>query len=230
MRIFVAKRAAAEIKANMYVNLGIGMPTTTANYVDPALNVYFHSENGLLGTGGYPDPGQEDPDLINAGKETVTIKKGGVILPSSQAFSVIRGGHLDMTILGGLQVGANGDLANWIIPGKLVKGMGGAMDLVSSVKRVIVLMALTDKFGDKKFRQATDLPVTGPKCVSTLVTDKALFNFTPKGVVLQEVARGLTVENIRQLTDVDFIVADNLGIMEDNSSKYVGAEEEDIFA
>lgn len=136
----------------MYVNLGIGMPTTTANYVDPAYNVYFHGENGLLGIGEYPDAGKEDPELINAGKETVTVKKGGVILPSSMAFSIIRGGHLDVTILGGLQVGSNGDLANWIIPGKLVKGMGGAMDLVSSVKKVIVLMALTDKFGDKKFK------------------------------------------------------------------------------
>jgi len=152
MRIRVAKRAANEIRPNMYVNLGIGMPTTVANFVDPSQNVYFHAENGLLGIGEYPEVGHEDPDLINAGKETVTIKKGGVILPSSMAFSVIRGGHLDMTILGGLQVAANGDLANWIIPGKLVKGMGGAMDLVSSVKRVIVLMALTDKFGDKKFR------------------------------------------------------------------------------
>jgi 3-oxoacid CoA-transferase B subunit len=149
MRIKVARRAAAEIKANMYVNLGIGMPTTTANFVDPKLNVYFHSENGLLGIGEYPEPGREDPDLINAGKETVTVKKGGVIVPSSLAFSIIRGGHLDISILGGLQVSQSGDLANWIIPGKLVKGMGGAMDLVSSVKKIIVLMALTDKYGDK---------------------------------------------------------------------------------
>lgn len=171
LRIRVAKRAANEIKPNMYVNLGIGMPTTVANFVDPNMNVYFHAENGLLGIGEYPEVGQEDPDLINAGKETVTIKKGGVILPSSMAFSVIRGGHLDMTILGGLQVAQNGDLANWIIPGKLVKGMGGAMDLVSSVKRVVVLMALTDKYGDKKFRKSVDLPVTGPGCVSTLITD-----------------------------------------------------------
>jgi len=172
----------------MYVNLGIGMPTTTANFVDPKLNVYFHSENGLLGIGEYPEPGKEDPDLINAGKETVTVKTGGVIVPSSMAFSIIRGGHLDITILGGLQVGANGDLANWIIPGKLVKGMGGAMDLVSSVKRVIVLMALTDKYGDKKFKATTELPVTGPRCVSTLITDKALFDFTPNGVILKEIA------------------------------------------
>ena len=179
MRIRVAKRAANEIRPNMYVNLGIGMPTTVANFVDPDMNVYFHAENGLLGIGEYPEVGHEDPDLINAGKETVTIKKGGVILPSSMAFSVIRGGHLDMTILGGLQVAQNGDLANWIIPGKLVKGMGGAMDLVSSVKRVIVLMALTDKYGDKKFRKTVDLPVTGPSCVSTLITDQAVFDFTP---------------------------------------------------
>ena len=127
-----------------------------------------------------------------------------------------------MTILGGLQVGANGDLANWIIPGKLVKGMGGAMDLVSSVKRVVVVMALTDKYGDKKFRKSTDLPVTGPRCVSTLISDKAVFDFTPNGVILKEVARGITVEHIRTLTDVDFTVADNLGCMEDFSSKYDG--------
>ncbi len=230
MRIKVARRAAAEIKENMYVNLGIGMPTTTANFVDPRLNVYFHSENGLLGIGEYPEPGHEDPDLINAGKETVTVKKGGVIVPSSMAFSIIRGGHLDVSILGGLQVSQSGDLANWIIPGKLVKGMGGAMDLVSSVKRIIVLMALTDKYGDKKFRRTTDLPVTGPKCVSMLVTDQAVFEFTQNGVLLREVANGVTVEKIRTLTDVEFRVADNLGIMEDNSSKYVGSEEEDIFA
>ena len=229
-RIMIAKRAAGEIKANMYVNLGIGMPTATANFVDPLLNVYFHSENGLLGTGGYPEPGQEDPDLINAGKETVTVKQGGVILPSSQAFGIIRGGHLDMSILGGLQVGANGDLANWIIPGKLVKGMGGAMDLVSSVKRIVCVMSLTDKYGDKKFRPTTDLPVTGPRCVSTLISDQAVFDFTPNGVILKEVAKGLTVENIRQLTDVKFTVADNLGTIEENSSKYEGPEEEDIFA
>lgn len=214
----------------MYVNLGIGMPTTTANFVDPKLNVYFHSENGLLGIGEYPEPGTEDPDLINAGKETVTVKKGGVIVPSSMAFSIIRGGHLDISILGGLQVSQGGDLANWIIPGKLVKGMGGAMDLVSSVKKIIVLMALTDKYGDKKFRKTVDLPVTGPKCVSILITDKAVFEFTPNGVLLKEVTRGTTVEDIRTLTDVDFRVADNLGCMEDNSSQYAGAEEEDIFA
>lgn len=227
MRIKIAKRAAAEIRPGMYANLGIGMPTTTANYVDPAHNVYFHGENGLMGIGEYPDAGHEDPDLINAGKETVTVRPGGAIVQSSMAFSIIRGGHLDVSILGGLQVGQNGDLANWIIPGKLVKGMGGAMDLVSSVKRIIVLMALTDKYGDKKFKKSTDLPVTGKGCVSMLITDQAVFEFTPNGVVLKEVARGNTVEKIRTLTDVDFIVADKLGIMEDNSSTYAGMENDD---
>lgn len=153
MRIKIAKRAAGEIKRNMYVNLGIGMPTTTANYVDPSLNVYFHSENGLLGIGEYPDVGEEDPDLINAGKETVTIKKGGAIMHSSMTFDIIRGDHLDISILGGLQVGANGDLSNWVIPGKLIKGMGGAMDLVSSVRRIIVVMSLLDKGGSYKLRK-----------------------------------------------------------------------------
>jgi 3-oxoacid CoA-transferase subunit B len=151
-------------------------------------------------------------------------------LTSSQAFGVIRGGHLDMSILGGLQVAANGDLANWIIPGKLVKGMGGAMDLVSSVKRIVCVMNLTDKFGDKKFRKTTDLPVTGPRCVSTLITDQCVFDFTPNGVVLKEVAEGVTVEKIRQMTDVDFIVADKIGSMEANSSHYEGPVEEDPFA
>jgi 3-oxoacid CoA-transferase subunit B len=150
-------------------------------------------------------------------------------VPSSQAFAIIRGGHLDMTILGGLQVAQNGDLANWIVPGKLVKGMGGAMDLVSSVKRIVVLMAMTDKYGDKKFIKTTELPVTGPRCVNTLITDKSVFDFTANGVILREVARGVTVENIRQLTDVEFIVADNLSVMEENSSTYEGERSLDIF-
>jgi 3-oxoacid CoA-transferase subunit B len=155
----------------MYVNLGIGMPTTAANYVDPKFNVYILSENGLLGTGNYPTPGHEDPDLINAGKETVTVKMGGSVVNSSTAFSIIRGNHLALSIIGGMQVNQAGDLANWIIPGKLVKGMGGAMDLVSSVKRIIVVMSLTDKYGEMKFKKSIDLPITGPRCVSLLITE-----------------------------------------------------------
>ena len=151
-RIKMAQRAAAEIVPNTYVNLGIGIPTLTPNFVDPSYNIYFHSENGLLGTGEYPLPGEEDPDLINAGKETVTVKPGGAFLNTSTAFSIIRGNHLDMSILGGLQVNAMGDLANWIIPGKLVKGMGGAMDLVSSVRNILVLMSMADKKGGMKFK------------------------------------------------------------------------------
>ena len=230
MRIRVARRAAAEIKPNMYVNLGIGMPTTTANFVDPNMNVFFHGENGLVGIGGYPKPGMEDPDLINAGKETVTVARGGSCVASSMAFSIIRGNHLDVSILGGLEVSANGDLSNWIIPGKLVKGMGGAMDLVASVRRIIVLMNLTDKYGDKKFKKTGTLPITGSKCTSMLIGNEAVFEWTPNGVLLKEVAKGKTVENIRQITDVDFIVNDTTPFMDDNFSKYTGAQEEDIFA
>lgn len=208
MRIKIAKRAANEIKANMYVNLGIGMPTATANFVDPDLNVFFHSENGLLGIGEYPTVGHEDPDLINAGKETVTIKTGGAIMPSSITFGIIRGGHLDISILGGLQVSQTGDLANWVIPGKMLKGMGGAMDLVSSVKRIIVVMTLNDKTGGYKLRKSVDWPATGKNCVSTLVTDHGVFNFTPNGLVLSEISRDSNLEKIRTLTDADFRVAD----------------------
>jgi len=151
IRIKVAKRAAGEVNhLGMYVNLGIGMPTTTANFVDPKLNVFFHSENGLLGTGGYPEPGSEDPDLINAGKETVTAVPGACYLSSDTAFDIIRGHHLDITVLGGMQVSSSGDLANWVIPGQLVKGMGGAMDLVSNTKKVICVMSHLDKHNKSK--------------------------------------------------------------------------------
>ncbi len=171
----IGQRAAAEIKSGMYVNLGIGMPTMAANYIDPEANVYLHSENGLLGTSIYPRPGEEDPDLINAGKETVTTRPGAVFLNSSVAFNIIRGGHLDMTILGALEVGENADLANWIIPQKLVRGMGGAMDLVSSTKKVVIVMSLTNKHGEYKLKKKVDLPVTGAQCVTTLITDMGVF-------------------------------------------------------
>ena len=230
MRLRVAKRAAAEIKPNMYVNLGIGMPTTVANFVDPESNVFFHGENGLMGIGGYPKPGKEDPDTINAGKETVTVRRGGSCVASSMAFSIIRGNHLDLSILGGLEVSANGDLSNWIIPGKLVKGMGGAMDLCASVRKIIVLMNLTDKYGDKKFKKTGVLPITGPGCTSMLIGNEAVFEWKADGVWLKEVAKGKTVENIRQITDVEFKVPENVPYMEDNFSKYTGAKEEDIFA
>ena len=196
-RIRVARRAANEIKDGMYVNLGFGMPTTTASFVDPNFNVIFQGENGLIGIGAYPRPGQEDPDLINAGKESVTVRKGGSIVQSSLSFSMIRGGHLDLSMLGALQVAQNGDICNWIIPGKLVKGIGGAMDLCSCVKKIIVLMALTDKYGDKKFKKQSTLPITGSKCVKMLISNEAVFEFTPNGVILKEVAKGMTVEKIR---------------------------------
>jgi len=231
MRIKIGKRAAAEFEYGMYANLGIGMPTMAANYLDPALNVYLHSENGLLGTGQYPKPGYEDPDLINAGKETVTIRPGASFIHSSVAFNIIRGGHLGMTILGGLEVGENGDLANWIIPGVLVRGMGGAMDLVATTKKVIVVMSLSNKHGEKKLKKNVSLPVTGQKCVTRLITEQAVFNFDkPKGrVILSEISDDTTLENIRALTDVDLIVSDNLLSMEECSSKYTGEDEENIF-
>lgn len=207
----------------MYVNLGIGMPTTTANFVAPEDMVYFHSENGLLGIGEYPELGQEDPDLINAGKESVTVKKGGVIVPSSMAFAIIRGGHLDMSILGGLQVSQTGDLSNWIVPGKLVKGMGGAMDLVSSVKRILCVMSLTDKNGEMKLRKKTDIPITGPNCVSMLITDHGVFEFRDGAVYLKEISKTSSVDRIRHLTDVDLTIPSSLPFMEDNYSKYTGS-------
>jgi len=218
MRIRVARRAAAELKPNMYVNLGIGMPTTMANFVDPKLNIYFHGENGLIGIGSYPRPGHEDPDLINAGKETITYKQGAATISSSMSFSIIRGQHLDISILGGLEVSSTADLSNWIIPGKLVKGMGGAMDLVSSTKRIIVLMAMTDKYGQPKFLPECSLPVTGKSCVSMLVTDLAVFDFPNGKARLIEIAKDSTIEEVRSKTPVQFDVADNLAVMEDNSS------------
>lgn len=180
------------------------MPTLTPNYVDPLQNVYFHSENGMLGTDDYPRPGEEDPDLINAGKETVTVRKGATFLSSSDAFSMIRGNHLDLSILGALQVSGNGDLANWMIPGKLVKGMGGAMDLVSNVKKIVITMPMLDKHGKMKLKKKVDLPVTGKACVDLLITDKGVFRFQDGQMTLQEISKDTTVEEIRTLTDADF--------------------------
>jgi 3-oxoacid CoA-transferase len=171
LRTKIAQRAAKEIKHDTYVNLGIGMPTICANYIADDLNVYFHSENGMLGMGPYPRPGQEDPDLINAGKETVTCRKGGVFLKSSDAFLMVRGGHLDLSIIGGLQASQRGDLANWIIPGKMAKGMGGAMDLVAATKRIVVVMSHASKHGEPKILEECSLPLTGKACIKRLITD-----------------------------------------------------------
>lgn len=204
----------------MYVNLGIGIPTICANFIPHDMEVYIHSENGLLGMGPYPKPGEEDPDLINAGKETVTVRKGGVFIDSHTAFNLIRGAHLDLSILGGLQVSRYGDLANFMIPGVMAKGIGGAMDLCAGVKRIVVTMTHSNKHGDFKLVNECSLPLTGPRCVSRVITDLAVFDFTKEGPLLVEISRDTNVEEVRSKTQFDFrIVPGQIPIMEDYQPK-----------
>ncbi|MBP1965078.1 3-oxoacid CoA-transferase subunit B [Paenibacillus aceris] len=209
-RLSIIKSAVEEIKEGMYVNLGIGLPTLVANYIPPEMTVMLQSENGLLGIGAYPYAGEEDPDLINAGKETVTAVAGASFFDSAESFAMIRGGHIDLAILGGMEVAENGDLANWMIPGKMVKGMGGAMDLVNGAKRVIVIMEHVNKSGESKVKKACTLPLTGKGVVNRLITELAVFDFTDSGMVLNSIQPGATMEEVAAHTEAQFTISPHL--------------------